>query len=140
MIWDQRVYWYVKTTSWDSFLPFLFLFQRSFGVVGFTTYSSLNSTELEACLVENPLSISFVRNKYINHVENFLKAKKSEGILGLAGFLNCSERFVILWSPRYFTRLWCTYEVATWLYLGKDLTKTLHFMPVKMAVGISPLD
>ena len=34
------------------------------------------------------------------------KLKKEEGILGLAGFLNMSHRLLVLWSPRYLTRVW----------------------------------
>eukprot|EP00929_Paragymnodinium_shiwhaense_P108179 TRINITY_DN74504_c0_g1_i1.p1 TRINITY_DN74504_c0_g1~~TRINITY_DN74504_c0_g1_i1.p1 ORF type:complete len:581 (-),score=26.64 TRINITY_DN74504_c0_g1_i1:47-1789(-) len=59
--------------------------------------------------------------------------RKAAGILGLAAFLKHSRRLVILWSPRYFTRLWCVYEVATWLSLGKSTkTDALIFLPVSI--------
>lgn len=57
------------------------------------------------------------------------EARKEAGILGLAGFLRKTQRLVVLWTPRYFTRLWCTYEVATWLHLEKPLDNVL-FMPL----------
>lgn len=40
---------------------------------------------------------------------------KAKGILGLAAFMKHSKRLVVLWSPRYFQRLWCSYEIATFL-------------------------
>eukprot|EP00930_Biecheleria_cincta_P028621 TRINITY_DN19978_c0_g2_i1.p1 TRINITY_DN19978_c0_g2~~TRINITY_DN19978_c0_g2_i1.p1 ORF type:complete len:621 (-),score=115.32 TRINITY_DN19978_c0_g2_i1:135-1997(-) len=54
---------------------------------------------------------------------------KSKGILGLAGFLKISNRLVILWSPRYFSRLWCVYEIASWMSQGKPL-KNIEINPV----------
>jgi len=56
---------------------------------------------------------------------------KLKGILGLAGFLDRSKQLTIFWSQRYFSRLWCTYEVATFLR-GKE--KPILIMPVKMAM------
>lgn len=52
---------------------------------------------------------------------------KAKGILGLAAFLHHSRRLVVLWSPRYFRRLWCSYEIATFLADGKQ--KPLVVMP-----------
>ena len=39
----------------------------------------------------------------------------TEGISNLHVFLQRSKRLVILWSPDYFTRLWCTWEVAVYV-------------------------
>eukprot|EP00929_Paragymnodinium_shiwhaense_P120407 TRINITY_DN9233_c0_g2_i2.p1 TRINITY_DN9233_c0_g2~~TRINITY_DN9233_c0_g2_i2.p1 ORF type:complete len:467 (-),score=42.02 TRINITY_DN9233_c0_g2_i2:133-1533(-) len=55
---------------------------------------------------------------------------KALGILGLAAFMKASEHFVVLWSPRYFTRLWCTYELAAWVKLGRAFGETVHIVPV----------
>eukprot|EP00929_Paragymnodinium_shiwhaense_P072328 TRINITY_DN36713_c1_g2_i2.p1 TRINITY_DN36713_c1_g2~~TRINITY_DN36713_c1_g2_i2.p1 ORF type:complete len:431 (+),score=28.66 TRINITY_DN36713_c1_g2_i2:292-1584(+) len=57
--------------------------------------------------------------------------EKQKGILGLAAFLKKSDRMVLLWSNRYFTRLWCTYELSTWLSLGKDAS-SIVFLPVQV--------
>ncbi|OLP90861.1 RCC1 and BTB domain-containing protein 2 [Symbiodinium microadriaticum] len=59
--------------------------------------------------------------------------KKEQGILGLGGFLRVSQRLIVLWSPRYFSRLWCTYELVTYLRLNGGMRK-VYVMPVKMAV------
>eukprot|EP00929_Paragymnodinium_shiwhaense_P029313 TRINITY_DN16822_c0_g1_i1.p1 TRINITY_DN16822_c0_g1~~TRINITY_DN16822_c0_g1_i1.p1 ORF type:complete len:585 (-),score=24.09 TRINITY_DN16822_c0_g1_i1:139-1893(-) len=55
---------------------------------------------------------------------------KTEGILGLAGFLRASRQLVVLWSPRYFSRLWCTYELVTWCYLHGLDARRVQFLPV----------
>jgi len=74
----------------------------------------------------------FVDKLCIHQTDDQLKA---EGILALAAFLKSSKRMVILWSSRYFTRLWCTYELATWLHLGRGFQETVHFVPVELATG-----
>ncbi|CAK8991250.1 unnamed protein product [Durusdinium trenchii] len=58
---------------------------------------------------------------------------KQKGIFGLAGFLDQSQQLTILWSHRYFSRLWCTYEVGTFLRDPKR-TRPILVMPVKLAV------
>eukprot|EP00438_Fugacium_kawagutii_P003633 Skav224203 [mRNA] locus=scaffold939:767475:786201:- [translate_table: standard] len=59
---------------------------------------------------------------------------KLKGIFGLAGFLDRSQQLTIFWSYRYFSRLWCTYEVATFLKALKQKQKPILVIPVKLAV------
>jgi len=61
------------------------------------------------------------------------EALKEKGVLGLAAFLNSSKELTILWSPRYFSRLWCSYEIATFM---KDEAKqgSIKLMPLKLGV------
>ncbi|CAE7039688.1 GIP [Symbiodinium sp. CCMP2592] len=61
---------------------------------------------------------------------------KEKGILGLAAFLNHSKRLVVLWSPRYFSRLWCAYEIAAFL---TDHNKHKHILIMPVHAGITIL-
>eukprot|EP00438_Fugacium_kawagutii_P035557 Skav209583 [mRNA] locus=scaffold1318:26742:27884:+ [translate_table: standard] len=40
---------------------------------------------------------------------------KETCILGLAGFLKCSQQLVVLFSDSYIDRVWCVYEFATFM-------------------------
>mmetsp|Transcript_32140 Transcript_32140/g.74038 ORF Transcript_32140/g.74038 Transcript_32140/m.74038 type:complete len:343 (+) Transcript_32140:39-1067(+) len=59
-------------------------------------------------------------------------ALKEKCILGLAAFLHRSEKLLVLWSPRYFSRLWCAYEIATFMK-EQDRSRTIEVMPVQMS-------
>jgi len=63
---------------------------------------------------------------------------KTKGILGLAGFIKISDRLVILWSPRYFTRLWCIYEIASWVKQRKPL-RNIQILPLAEAAFVSSI-
>lgn len=76
--------------------------------------------------------LAFVDKLCISQTDEELK---KEGIRSLAGFIRRSDRLVVLWSPVYFTRVWCVYEIASWLHFHGHLRSSLHFVPVKMAVG-----
>ncbi|CAE7739865.1 unnamed protein product [Symbiodinium pilosum] len=60
---------------------------------------------------------------------------KKKGIMGLGAFLVNSKSLVVLWTPRYFSRLWCTFEIATFM---KDPEQRGHiqFMPLKMGAQV----
>jgi len=53
------------------------------------------------------------------------EGRKRAGILQLAGFLRNSQKLVICWTPKYFTRLWCVFELASWKYLGRELDSVM---------------
>ncbi|CAE7230469.1 unnamed protein product [Symbiodinium natans] len=59
-------------------------------------------------------------------------ALKEQGIMGLAAFLDRSEKLTVLWSPRYFQRLWCMFEIST--FLRKTARTQIEMMPVKLAL------
>eukprot|EP00929_Paragymnodinium_shiwhaense_P089140 TRINITY_DN4935_c0_g7_i1.p1 TRINITY_DN4935_c0_g7~~TRINITY_DN4935_c0_g7_i1.p1 ORF type:complete len:524 (-),score=27.07 TRINITY_DN4935_c0_g7_i1:75-1646(-) len=63
------------------------------------------------------------------------EAMKRQCILGLSAFLKHSRRLVVLWSPTYFSRLWCTYELATWFRYQRLLSSVL-FVPVEIPVAL----
>jgi len=77
----------------------------------------LNFHKLGTVLQKHP-RLLFVDKFCIDQVD---EERKTAGILGLAGFLRNSQKLVICWTPRYFTRLWCVFEIASWKYLGKPL-------------------
>ena len=56
---------------------------------------------------------------------------KRQGILGLGGFLSKSHELLILWSPKTFTRLWCTFELAC--FMREKKRRHIRFVPVSMA-------
>ena len=57
---------------------------------------------------------------------------KKEGILALGGFLSKSKRLLVLWSPRYFTRLWTAFELASFLKHDQAKAKDIEFAPASM--------
>ncbi|CAK9033469.1 Uncharacterized protein SCF082_LOCUS20496 [Durusdinium trenchii] len=58
---------------------------------------------------------------------------KRKAISGLVSFLDSSKKLTIFWSKRYFSRLWCTYEISTFLR-DPQMRRTILVMPVKLSV------
>lgn len=63
------------------------------------------------------------------------EARKTAGVHHLGAFLHHARRFVVLWTPQYFTRLWCTYELACWMHLAKPLNSVV-FCPLKLITAL----
>ena len=77
-------------------------------------------------------------------VQDDLEQMKA-GVAALHVFLRKSRRMVIFWSPEYFKRLWCTWEVAVYAKLtGSDFSRIIliplalgPFMAVASMLAIS---
>jgi hypothetical protein len=73
----------------------------------------------------------------INQVD---ASKKMAGIGNLASFLGSSSTLLVLWDERYFTRLWCCYEIAAFAFMNdRTLEDALHILPVRLpaiAIGL----
>ena len=57
---------------------------------------------------------------------------KSRAMQSLDIFLLYSRRMLVMWAPDYFNRLWCVYELATYLKLHPDGMKRVVFLPTWM--------
>ena len=79
------------------------------------------------CLTEK---LVFLDRLCINQHDQKLKR---EGINSLAGILARSNKLIMLWSPRYFTRLWCTFEYSCFLR-EKFQARPVEFMPISLAL------
>eukprot|EP00913_Durusdinium_trenchii_P034302 g32094.t1 len=78
-------------------------------------------------LFQRPLMVFFDMLCIAQHDEEL----KKKAISGIVNFLDASRQLTIFWSHRYFRRLWCTYEVSTFLRDPKK-QKTILVMPVKL--------
>jgi hypothetical protein len=62
------------------------------------------------------------------------EGKKKAGIQQLGAFLRYSKRMVVLWEPKYFTRLWCVYELAAFIHINDRDCRKVKFFPLKLSV------
>lgn len=69
---------------------------------------------LAALVLWQPRDLVFLDKVCIHQTDT---AKKQRGIDGLGGFLRSSREIMLLWDATYFTRLWCTFELAAFTYL-----------------------
>eukprot|EP00438_Fugacium_kawagutii_P022367 Skav205217 [mRNA] locus=scaffold400:157781:159037:- [translate_table: standard] len=69
-------------------------------------------------------------DKLCIHQEN--DELKQKGILGLGAFIFRSDKLLILWSKRTFSRLWCAYEIGCFLSRSRPLDQ-IEILPVAMA-------
>mmetsp|Transcript_46049 Transcript_46049/g.107604 ORF Transcript_46049/g.107604 Transcript_46049/m.107604 type:complete len:546 (-) Transcript_46049:249-1886(-) len=65
-------------------------------------------------------------------------ALRQQGIDSFAAYIAKSDHILVLWSPEYFTRLWCTLEMAalvkTYSRTSKDLP--VYFLPLSLAKAV----
>eukprot|EP00947_MAST-08B_sp_MAST-8B-sp1_P000454 g454.t1 len=59
------------------------------------------------------------------------QTRKTAGIASLGAFLGSSSNFVVLFSPEYFTRLWCCYELAAFHQVSDKQQQKVVFVPVQ---------
>jgi hypothetical protein len=111
---------YIDHSIWDtvreSVNPSLI-----FVAIGFFTFlpTLFFGSELLSCFpfVNTNRTRCFLDKCCINQTD---PVQKRRGIEALGVFLARSDVLLILWSPDYFLRLWCAYEVAVYMSLEED--------------------
>ncbi|KAF4696488.1 hypothetical protein FOZ60_000178 [Perkinsus olseni] len=56
-------------------------------------------------------------------------AARRQGIYNMDAFLRRSKQLFILWTPDYFSRLWCVYELASYLRTHNEKTTRFRSVP-----------
>lgn len=65
--------------------------------------------------------------------------RQNLGIQSLSAFIAHSDRFLMLWSPHYFTRLWCTFEVATFVHIQRSYNQDSMLRDTRHCMAFRPL-
>eukprot|EP00434_Breviolum_minutum_P011216 symbB.v1.2.009897.t2/scaffold639.1/size181572/18 len=105
------------------------------------TSMSAGFTRLTSHLIEELGTTELLEDEGIRDklcIEQKDAREKTKGILSLAAFLKRSKTLVLLWSPLYFQRLWCTFELVSFLR-EREVGRT-SVLPVKMVVLIAHLN
>ncbi|CAK9044362.1 unnamed protein product [Durusdinium trenchii] len=58
---------------------------------------------------------------------------KQQGVRSFAAFVAQSDHMLLLWSPQYFTRLWCTLELAALVKSKSPSSLPLKIFPLQLA-------
>lgn len=123
---------YIETSVWttvrESVNPSLI-----FVGTGFLTFlpALLFGSELMACFpcLNTNRMRCFLDKCCINQTDPILKRR---GIEALGVFLAKSDVLLILWSPDYFLRLWCAYEVAVYMSLAPESNRTRRVIMIPL--------
>ena len=103
--------------------------------IGFFTFlpALLFGSELVSCFpfINSNRTRCFLDKCCINQTDPILKRR---GIEALGVFLAKSDVLLILWSPDYFLRLWCAYEVAVYMSLDPDpsMSRRVVMIPLEL--------
>merc|ERR1719506_750582 len=54
-----------------------------------------------------------------------------KAIKSIDDFLGCSTAMLILWDPTYFERVWCVFEVGTFLAMNPN-APAITFVPISL--------
>ena len=87
--------------------------------------------EGKSCWSSSPMC--FLDAVSINQADEHMMQR---GVYGLGGFLKASKELRILWSPLYFERLWCIFELAAYRTANPDGKITLIPLFMETAVSI----
>lgn len=150
-----------ETSRWTKLLTLLMVLNsRASAVAGLLTSILVGILRITHILPDETWTVCFVyialfsvlcfwqriRSLFPGHQMVFLdklcinqmdSEKKQQGILGLGAFVLRSKKLLVLWSPRYFTRMWCTYEIGCFLSHGQT-SRRIEILPVKLALILIP--